>query len=85
LTADEWNTSHPAQAQAYLDAWLEKQKRTENRLGSLLLTVAKWSGNVRNGVTLKLADFVPKWAARQVKPEDREALLKAKLQARVIK
>jgi len=62
LTGKEWNESHPAQAESYIEAWTEKQKRNTTDNALLQLIIAQSAGVKINGRQPRLRDFLPEWA-----------------------
>ena len=62
MTADEWNNSHPDQAESYLEVWENKQKREVYHNSYLQLAIMQAGGVKINGRQPRLRDFLPNWA-----------------------
>lgn len=68
MTEDEWSQSPPAQAESYLDAWTNKQKREDYRIAATQLIIAQSADIKINGRRPRLKDFLPEYA----KPDSQE-------------
>jgi len=58
MTEAEWNHSDPAQAEAYLVAWTNHQKREDYRCSAIQFMIAQTASTKK----LKFADFLPEYA-----------------------
>ena len=82
MNENEWNQSHPCQAQAYIEAWEEKQKRGAFQAAELKLIIASTFGKKRGGGDFTLSDFLPdfcKPSKPKLTPEQKEQRLKSAL------
>ena len=81
MTEREWSKCHPAQCQAYVKAWKNKNER-ENARSAALQHIIAISGGVKiKGRNPRFEDFMVTEKKEKVNPMLAEARLKLALQA----
>ena len=75
MTTNEWQSSHPEQCQAYVDAWKEKEQRENIRSASLQLITAIAGGVKIKNRAPRFDDFM-RIEKKKVDPKLREIQLK---------
>jgi hypothetical protein len=77
ITENEWNSTHPALAEAYVKAWRDKQEREDARLASLQLVICQAQGVKISGRQPTLKDFMPNYSkGKKASGEFAEAKMK---------
>lgn len=81
MTETEWNQSHPAQCNQYIETWKNKEQRENARTAAMQHIIAVSGGVKIKGRTPKFEDFMQVEKKKETNPVFAEAKLKVALQA----
>ena len=62
MSEEEWNGNHPAQNEAHIEVWTEKQKRSDYHRAELMLVICQAMGVKIGKRSPRMADFLPQYA-----------------------